>query len=415
MPFTEQVTAGTPVVTNVQTTTQQSMSPTMKTYYNTELLENARELLYLLQFAEKAKIKGNKVEFRRFIEFDYMPDDVLLQEGVIPEGKSFGMETVEAVCRQYGAYTAISDRLEKESIDPVILGCTEEHGARAAEVIEMIVRNILCGGTFAACAPKVSGGVETGVDSPTDLDKTAKITGKIIAKMATWMKKNKVPKIKGYWNWYIHPDCVFDLRNDTDWKAAHENGDQEEIYNGEIGRLHGFRFIESNLCRVHAPAEISDGLSALSVSTAATASTTVYVSEELTPAASVEIPVYIGGTANKITKIEAGTDTHASETKLTLQTAATATTSDSIYGQGGTKGGLAYYDNFCFGKSAYGTADPEGENLEMIIKDKGEVGGPLEQFSTVGWKVVMGALILYAQRLLRLEVCSSLADETESN
>lgn len=415
MSFTEQVTPGTPVVTNVQVTTQQSMSPTMKEFYNTELLENARENLYLTQFAEKQPIKGNKVEFRRFIEFDYMPEDVLLQEGVIPEGKSFGMEKVETQCHQYGAYTAISDRLEKESVDPVILGCTEEHGARAAEVIETVVRNKLCGGTFAACAPKVSGGSETAVESPVDLDKTAKLTGKLVAKMGTWCKKNKVPKIKGYWICYIHPDCVFDLRNDPDWKSAHENGDQEEIYEGEIGRLHGFRFIESNICRVHAPAAIADGLSSLSVSSAATESTTVYVSEELTEAASADIPVYAGGAANKITKIEAGGDGHTSEMKLTLQNAVTLTTSDSIYGQGGTKGGLAYYDLLFFGAKAYGTADPDGENLEMIIKDKEEVGGPLNQFSTVGWKVVMGALILYAERMLRLEVCSSLAEETESN
>lgn len=415
MAFTEGVTAGTPVVTNVQTTQQQSMSPTMKTYYNTELLDNARENLYLMQFAEKQGIKGGKVEFRRPVEFDYMPDDVLLEEGVVPEGKSFGMTKIEAECNQYGAYTAISDVLETRSIDPQIQLCAEEHGARAAEVIEMITRNNISGGTFAACAPKIVDGSEVVVDDPEDLDKTAKLTGKLIAKMATWAKKNRIPKINGYWIWYTHPDCVFDLRNDSDWKTAHENGDQEEIYNGEIGRLHGFRFIESNICRVHAPKAISDGLNSLSVSTAATASTTVYVSEELTPAVSCSIDVYAGGAANKIMKIEAGTGDHSDETKLTLQTAVTLTTSDSIYGQGGTKGGLAYYDNLAFGKKAYGTADPEGENLEMIIKDKGTVGGPLEQFSTVGWKVGMDAVILYQERMLRCECCSSLADETESN
>lgn len=415
MPFTEQSTPGTPVVTNVQTTSTPSMSPEMKTYYNTELQENARENLFLDQFAEKQPIKGNKVEFRRPMNFDYMPNDVKLQEGVIPAGKGFGMTKIEATCDQYGAYTPISDRLEYESIDPIILLCTEEHGARAAEVIEMITRNKISTGDFRALAPKIVDSAEVVVNTPADLDKTAKITGKIIAKMATWCKKNKVPKIKGYWICYIHPDVVFDLRNDPDWKAAHENGDQEEIYNGEIGRLHGFRFIESNLCRVHAPAVISNGESALSVSTAATSSTTVYVSEELTPAASCEIDVYAGGAANKITKIEAGGDGHTSETKLTLETAVTLTTSDSIYGQGGTKGGLAYYDVLFFGAKAFGTADPEGENLEMIIKDKTQVGGPLNQFSTVGWKVVMGALILYQERMLRLECCSSLADNTEAN
>ena len=36
-----------------------------------------------------------------------------------------------------------------------------------------------------------------------------------------------------------------------------------------------------------------------------------------------------------------------------------------------------------FAKDAFGVIDPEGGGLETIIKDKKEVGGPLEQFGTV--------------------------------
>ena len=44
----------------------------------------------------------------------------------------------------------------------------------------------------------------------------------------------------------------------------------------------------------------------------------------------------------------------------------------------------------------------------MIIKSKEQVGGPLNQFSTVGYKFeTNGATILYPERVLRVMSCSS--------
>ena len=62
-------TAGTPVVQPVNVTTQSSMNPTMKTFYDTTLLENAREEMIFTQFGKKQPMKGNKVEWRKFNTF----------------------------------------------------------------------------------------------------------------------------------------------------------------------------------------------------------------------------------------------------------------------------------------------------------------------------------------------------------
>ena len=52
----------------------------------------------------------------------------------------------------------------------------------------------------------------------------------------------------------------------------------------------------------------------------------------------------------------------------------------------------------------------------MIIKNKGEVGGPLEQFSTIGYKFeTNGATMLYTERVLRLMSCSSYSSTDEAN
>lgn len=48
---------------------------------------------------------------------------------------------------QYGAYAAISDRLELRAYDDVILGATEEMGASASETMEYLIRDALLTGT----------------------------------------------------------------------------------------------------------------------------------------------------------------------------------------------------------------------------------------------------------------------------
>ena len=87
-----------------------------------------------------------------------------------------------------------------------------------------------------------------------------------------------------------------------------------------------------------------------------------------------------------------------------------------IYPGEGGGGGAAIYPTYFFGKDSFGIIDPEGGGLEMIVKPKGQIGGPLEQFSTIGYKFeTNGATILYPERLLRVMCTSSFSAEDESN
>ena len=79
-------------------------------------------------------------------------------------------------------------------------------------------------------------------------------------------------------------------------------------------------------------------------------------------------------------------------------------------------GDIAVYASYFFGKDSFGIIDPEGGALEMIIHDKGEIGGPLNQFSTIGYKFeTNGATILYPERLLRVMSTSSFSAADETN
>ena len=100
-------------VNPINVTTQESMSPTWKTFYDTTLLENAREAMIFTQFGKKQPMKGGKVEWRKFNTFGKALTP--LTEGVIPTGQTFGMTKVEGETTQHGDFTAISDRLDRKS------------------------------------------------------------------------------------------------------------------------------------------------------------------------------------------------------------------------------------------------------------------------------------------------------------
>lgn len=321
----EQGTPGSPTVNPVNVTTQESMSPTMKVFYDTTLLENARENMIFTQFGKKQPMKGNKVEWRKFNTFKKALTP--LTEGVIPTGQTFGMTKIEGEITQHGDFTPISDRLELESYDDVIFGATEEMGAAEGETYDTLTRNILVSGNSVAYCPNGT----TAVTSRADITNACILTPAVVNKAATWLKKNKAPKIDGCYVALIHPSVALDLRESAEWKEFHKYNDVAPIFKGEIGMLHGVRFVETNEAKIW---------------------------------------------------------------------------KDS---------GKAVYATLFLGKDAFGILEPEGEGMEMIIKTKEQIGGPLNQFGTIGYKFCHGAKILYQERMLRVESGSSSGDLDEAN
>lgn len=159
-----------------------------------------------------------------------------LTEGVTPDGNKVNMTKITADIDQYGDYTTVSDRLELEAVDPVITAVTEEHGAQAGETMDAVTRNEVVSGTMVIYA-----GGKTSRNAITNDDT---ITPTLINRAVTQLKKMHAPKINGDYVAIIHPSCSYDLRESSDWLDVHKYAQPGEIYNGEIGKLHGCRFVE---------------------------------------------------------------------------------------------------------------------------------------------------------------------------
>ena len=324
-------TTGTANAYTGDTTAGSGMTAAMKTYYNTELLENARPNLVFSQLGHHQVLPqrhGKTVEWRKFNTFEKALTP--LTEGVIPTGKTLSMTNLTVAVQQFGDYTTISDQLDTHAVDPMILGATEEMGAAAGATADTLVRNVLMTGTNVMYAPKGT----TAITSRSDLTAECKLTPDLVHKAVTFLKKCKAPKFDG--RWYvavIHPSVAYDLTSSAEWLDIYKYSAATEIFQGEIGQLRGCRFIEST-----------------------------------------EAPIISGG----------------------------------------ADGNMVYATLF-FGKNAFGVVDPQGMGLELIVKDRAQVGGPLNQFSTVGYKFEAATKILYQERMIRVESGSSYSGQDQAN
>ncbi len=66
----------------------------------------------------------------------------------------------------------------------------------------------------------------------------------------TLLKKLKAPKIDGKYIAIIHPSVAYDLRSSEAWIEAHKYAGLTELFTGEIGELHGVRFIETTEAKI---------------------------------------------------------------------------------------------------------------------------------------------------------------------
>ena len=233
----------------VQTTLLADLAPENKTFYDMNLIKEAQANLVHDQFGQKRPIPkngGKKIEFRKFAS---LPKALTpLTEGVTPDGKNLKVTSFEAEVVQYGDYITQSDVLELTSIDNTIVEATTVLGNQAGLTLDTITRNKLQAGKMVFYAPKGDGTV---VDSREDLDNTCLLTVDVIKQVAALLKKSNAPKIDGSYVCIIHPYVAYDLMSDPEWIDAHKYANPENIYNGEIGKIAGVRFVESSEAKVY--------------------------------------------------------------------------------------------------------------------------------------------------------------------
>lgn len=233
--------------------TGNDLSPEMKTYYDQRLLDYAAPNLVHDQFGQKRPIPkngGKTIEFRSFSPLAKATTPIT--EGVTPNGNQLDVKTVTATVSQYGDFIVQSDVLELTALDNTVLEATKLLGRQAGATLDTVTRNVLISGTNVMYAPKInaSTGAETAVTSRAGLDNTCVLTVDLVEQVVAELRAQNAPTINGDYIGIIHPYTAYDLMRDPDWRDPHKYADTTNLYEGEIGKIGGVRFVQSTEAKI---------------------------------------------------------------------------------------------------------------------------------------------------------------------
>ena len=226
------------------TTTQTygNLTAEQKTFYDRTLLSRLLPNLTFLKYGQKRpmpKNEGDTINFRRFNSLAVPAAS--LTEGVTPDGTTLSITAVTATVAQEGNWVRLSDKISMVGIDPVLTESAALMGENAAKTLETRCADVIFKGT----SQQYAGGAASAA---------AIAAGKIVNSeeikkaVRTLRNNNAEPVEGGYYIGFCDPSVAYDLQNDALWQDISKYNGAENIMKGEIGRIHGVRFILTTMC-----------------------------------------------------------------------------------------------------------------------------------------------------------------------
>jgi N4-gp56 family major capsid protein len=397
---------------NTNITSDDGMSPQMKTFYSKNTIGYAKPKLVHQQFGQKHPIPrngGRKIEFHKKTPFAKALTPLV--EGVTPSGKKLSWSIVEATVNQYGDYVELSDRLIIEAIDNNILYATENCGDQAGRTLDTVVREILNGGTNVQYANAQVAARHLLVGGDATPANNHYFTTDVVDRAVRNLEAGGAePLPGGDFVCIAHIDTLYDLMKDSKWiDVKTYSGDPSGIYQNEVGKWKSVRFVKTSEAKVFHAENLTAAARNLTV--ASVVSKTFTVDEAITEGEAEALEgrkVIIKGILYTVASSQAGA---AGAATITVAETVTGNPGDGdiVYPGEAGAAGRDVYSSLFIGKDAYGVTDIDGEGLRTIIKQLGSAGtaDPLDQRATVGWKASLTAERLVEAYMLRVETAST--------
>ncbi len=384
---------------NVNKTTANGMSPLMEAVLNRYVLEANKTKRKYTKFAQQVDIPKGTAKTVAFDKLSPLPKATQpLEEGVTPTGSAINITRVKGEPEQFGNYVSYTDQLDFFANDPSpeVLKYTDLLTENQLETFEHLDAMELASGLNVFYAGDAE--ARAGLNSV--------LTVKDVRRAVTYLKRNKVQPADGTdFIAFIHPDVVYNIWNDPEWRQPHTYADTKELYDGEIGRLFGVRFIEDPDAYVFRGQDFCGKYPELTV--VKVEGNKVYIAETLTEEDAVAIgedrPVLINGKQQTIASSSAGMNGEAYVLLGGNISGELIEADMKIYPGEGADCGKPVYSTIIIGKNAFGSAGDK--TVEIINKALGSAGtgDPLNQRGTVGWKAYRFFKILEQTKMVRIE------------
>ena len=161
-----------------------------------------------------------------------------ITEGTNPASQAFTINAIIGTPTQYGLYVELSDRLLKASPVNVMNLASNEVGKNLARVIDQVVQTEVMAGTKVFYA---NGRANRAAVTATDI-----LTEADVKKASVYLRTAGALDIGGDYVSIIHTYQGGDLRTSSGfWMEASKYTTPDKLFNGETGKIHGVRFVES--------------------------------------------------------------------------------------------------------------------------------------------------------------------------
>lgn len=180
------------------------------------------------------------------LKFVFVPDlavnTVALTEGAAPVPKALSITPATVSAAQYGDLVSITDVAKTVSPINLVEIASERVSRQAATSIDQIVRDVIAGGGTPFYADAVASRATLAAGNKLDSADLRRLR-------ANMFKSNISPYSDGYYRIIVTAEQGYDLRNDGttagNWVDVNKYSQPETILRGELGRLEGFRVMET--------------------------------------------------------------------------------------------------------------------------------------------------------------------------
>jgi hypothetical protein len=325
------------------------------------------------------------------------------------------ISNLTATVSQYGGYVTLSDILAMTAFDDNIAAAVKGMAQQAGDTLDTITREIINGGDNVQYADGQVAARYLLVGGNATASNNHYLTVDAVRRVVRKLKIGKAsPYSGGDYVAVIHPDTAYDIMGDTKWADWNKYTTPEAMYQGEIGKIHGVRFVETTEAKIfHAADLVAEGSTneARTLTVASAAAKVVTIDEALSAAEATALAgrkVIIDGYLYTLASAAAGA---AGAATITVTEAVThaPVDNDVVYPGEAGAAGRDVYSTLFIGADAYGVTKVSGGGLQTFVKQLGSAGAadPLNQRSTVGWKAIKTAVILTDAFMVRVETAST--------
>ncbi len=227
-------------------------------FYDKTLLYRAVALFVHTKFGQVRDIPRNggtnTIKFRRYGNLSAAT--TALSEGVTPAGSELSVTDITATVAQYGDYITVTDVVDYESKDPVLIEAAEILGDQMGDTVDQLTRDVLAAGTVVTYVGQSSRGAITSSDliTATEVRKAVRTLKNAKARRVTRMINASTgiatEPVSASYIGVCHPDTTYDLQDETGWVPVEKYSSTMKVMEGEVGKINDARFVETTNAKI---------------------------------------------------------------------------------------------------------------------------------------------------------------------